>query len=1030
MDASAIASWPDHDSIPLGVIVTKIRASSPAPIQLGEPGAQLLCLDDESIERLCAYEAGSLLPHLRALVQMNKAMAAVEQDVLAMWAAGMYEGALHVRLLARCHTSASESSDDHMVHWQHILSCLWIDAHVWSAISRETDSPVACTPFWDTTLNRWTLAELYRRLPSPPPAIGFDSHMLSPPLLRCSLYGYQQNSLAKMLQREAAPLRQGDVYYVEKISPCMLTSQERTYYFDPDKYEFHRASSIPMYSDVRGGLLCDEMGAGKTIVCLALILATLDQMPQPAANPMASAVTSDMARTFPSQEYQGNDPSHADQHRLVTAAFGAPSPGERISRNPHKRARPTPPATACLPSRVPGSITLVQMAAHRLRTTHACREELRETLPVQLQKVLGPSSAPYFFLWPPAPTHVSRLSQGRAAVRVYVSSATLVLVPPSLFVHWQEEMKKHCDEQALRILAISDLREELPRASVLAQEYDLVLLTHARFGKEASDELGIRAGGSASPLMQVYWKRVIMDEGSVLAGESLVVRLCARLRVERRWIVTSTPTPSLVGGSRDQCLERQAPLGWMPWERKNLDALKHLLVRFLGMPALCGLPINAEAHEKLPAKERDWNALMAADPSSPQVEWPAKRRLYDLLTRVMIRNRTEDIQQECPLPPLEQRVVMLTCSEIERLTYNVLQSMLLLNTALFREKDKQSFFHPSNKKTLTLLVEDLALACFHLAGPGLLEQAQQAKDQLSRYLERPGSLAQPYDVQARSACEQLQEALSSDAWRVHMAQGHVMYQLEGAPTDICEVWSASKDTHWTSEELLAFLKAVREYSPKSKNVQDFKEKLLAKGARFAQRKCASSTKLQHMVLEILATVEQEKVLVFSSLDAVLYELANVLELLHVPFLLYVPGMPQHLRNVYASDFSHKPAYRCLLLSAAAGGRGLDLHCASRVILAEPIWQQDLETQVVKLAWRMGQTHRVTVSTYVMRETWEQRLVERKKDTSLTMPGALDTIRALTEDPGMRDLVAHPHLVSPSRAHDKALWAKPICHLVP
>lgn len=899
--------------------------------------------------------------------------------------------------------------------------------------------------------------------------------MLSPPLLRCRLYGYQQNSLAKMLQREAAPLRQGDVYYVEKTSPCILTGQERTYYFDPDKYEFHRAASIPIYSDVQGGLLCDEMGAGKTIVCLALILATLDQMPQPPANPMASAVTSDMARTFPAQEYQGNDPSHADQHRLVTAAFGAPSPGERISRNPHKRVRTTPPATACLQVRVPGSITLVQMAAHRLRTTHACRAELRETLPVQIQKVLGPSSAPYFFLWPPAPTHVSRLSQGRAAVRVYVSSATLVLVPPSLFVHWQEEMKKHCDEQALRVLAMSDLREELPRASVLAQEYDMVLLTHARFGKEASDEPGIRAGGSASPLMQVYWKRVIMDEGSVLAGESLVVRLCARLRVERRWIVTSTPTQSLVGGSRGQCLERQTPLGWMSWERKNLDALKHLLVRFLGIPALCGSPIDAEAHGKLPAKERDWNALMAAGPPCPQVEWPAKRRLYDLLARVMIRNRTEDIQQECPLPPLEQRIVMLTFSETERLTYNVLQSMLLLNTALFRQKDKQSFFHPSNKKTLALLVEDLALSCFHLAGPGLLEQAQQAKDQLSRYLERPGSLAQPYDVQARRACEQLQEALSSDAWRVHMAQGHVMYQLEGAPTDICQAWSASKDAHWTSEELLAFLKAVREYWPKSKNTQDFKEKLLAKGARFAQRKvvmhrhrpdtsrlprtrwgssrgpqdapislpnalpdhmtgmrlqCASSTKLQHMVLEILAAVEQEKVLVFSSLDSVLYELANVLELLHVPFLLYVPNMPQHLRNVYASDFSHKPAYRCLLLSAAAGGRGLDLHCASRVILAEPIWQQDLESQVVKLAWRMGQTHRVTVTTYVMGETWEQHLVERKKDASLSAPSSLDTVRALTEDPGMRDLVAHPHLVSPSRARDSALWAKPICHLVP
>ena len=1087
MDTSgtfADAPWHDPDTIPLGVVVIKIRASSPGPIQLGQPGAQLLCLNEESFERLCAYEAGSLLCHVRTLVEMNKAIAAVEQDVLAMWAAGMYEGALHVRIMAKQTTSAS--SQNPIPHWQQILPNLWTDSHLWNAISRDTDMPASVTPFWDIDIvcmrdsqqNDWTLSELYQRLPSPPPAHEWDPCMLNPPQLQCQLYGYQQNSLAKMLQRELRPTRHCGPYYVEKTTPCSSTSQVDKYYFNPDTYAFYRPSSIPTYLDIKGGILCDEMGVGKTTVCLALILATLDQMPQPELNPMCSAVTSDMARAFPARAYQGVDPAHTHTQRIVTAAFGAPSPGERISRKPHKKMPQAAPKPALKRGRVSGTVSLVQIAAHRLRTTHACRSELRETLPLQLQTILGPLSAPYFLLWPPAPTHVSRQSQGRAPIRVYVTSATLVLVPLTLLVHWMEEIEKHCEENALRILTVSDMREELPRASLLAQNYDMVLMSHARFGKEACDEHSSRVSGNDSPLMQVYWKRVIIDEGDVLAGESLVMRLCARLRVERRWIVTDTPTQSTIGSSMHQTADKRkgvplsgAPMAWMPCDRKNLDRLKQFLVRFLGVSPLCGT--HADTHSDalapgLPTKERDWHALMTSAPQYPEEEWPAKRRLYDLLSRVMVRNRTEDVQQECPLPPLEHRAVMLTFSELERLTYNVLQSLILLNATLSQEKDKDYLFHPSNKKLLTLVMENLALACFHFAEPGLLEQARNAKELLAHQLKTPGGVPQAFEDAATRALNQLQEALSSDAWQMHMRQGHIMYQLEGMRPDVCKAWSGSSDTHLTSEELLAFRKAIQDEAPKLKSVHDLEDRLKLKGAQLVQQKvgkrriryetskpsktkytvtrCSwgnsqlslsdtlsvhlpdiriqrtSSTKLQHMVLEILAAVKLEKVLVFSSLEHVLYELSNILELLRVPSLMYVPGTPQHLRNMNASEFVHKDVYRCLLLSTAAGSRGLHLHCASRVILAEPIWQHDLESQVVKHSWRIGQKNRVLVSTYVMRDTLEQCLFERKRDGLMEKDDTLDNVRWPAEDPVMRDFVAHPQLVSSAAPSEGAIWA--------
>lgn len=894
--------------------------------------------------------------------------------------------------------------------------------------------------------------------------------MLAPPKLQCRLYGYQQNSLAKMLQREMTPVQHANVYYVEKKSPWTWGGFSDVYYFDPDTYNFYRAPSIPLYADTKGGILCDEMGVGKTTICLALILATVNHMPLPEQTSMASAVTSDMARDFPAQEYQGVDPSHTNEQRIVKAAFGAPSPGERMSRKPKKSAHVPSKATVPKQGRVPGSVSLVQIAAHRLRTTHACRADLREMLPVQLQPMLGPSSAPYFLQWPPAPSHVSRQSQGRAPVRVYVSSATLILVPQALLVHWTEEIEKHCEKDALRILVVSTMREVLPRASILAQEYDVVLMTHARFGKEANDEQSVRASGNESALMQVYWKRVIIDEGDVLAGDSLMAWLCTRLRVERRWIVTST-MQSIIGTSkRDAAPMPGAQLAWLPSERKNLDRLKQLFVRFLCIRPLCTVhPDDEQMLKALSSKERDWHALMASAPAYPHEEWAAKRRLYDLFSRVMIRNRTEDVQQERPLPPLERHIVMLTFSEMERLTYNVLLSLIMANAALTQENNKDYLFHPTNKKALTGMMEHLSSACFHLARPNLLEQAWCTKELLAKQLDNADGFAQNFQACAKIACEQLQEALSNDAWCTHMKHGQLMYQLEGVRPDVCRAWSASSDICLTSEELFAFRKAVQATSVKSQNAHGLDKELLVKGEQWVHQKArqrrgrhdtnkarftahrnacqesqpplssshaahvsqiqlqgVSSTKLQHMVLEILGAVDHEKILIFSSMDSVLYELSHVLELLHIPSLMYIPSIPQHLRNEYASEFARKDLYRCLLISTAAGSRGLDLHCASRVISAEPIWQRNLETQVVKHAWRVGQTHRVQFSTYVIRDTLEQYLVERKKEGLLDKDGTFDSARLLTDDPDMRDFVAHPRLVKSSTRTEGTKWAAKIC----
>lgn len=147
------------------------------------------------------------------------------------------------------------------------------------------------------TQPQWPLAELYRQLPSPPRRY-VDVDDLP---LRCTLYTYQQNSLSKLLQRENDPESYCDPYYLQRTAPIPFQGQ-RTYVMDPTTYEFFPRTSVNVYPDVLGGILCDEMGVGKTMICLALILATLTEVSQPAQEPMASATTSELALSFPERE--------------------------------------------------------------------------------------------------------------------------------------------------------------------------------------------------------------------------------------------------------------------------------------------------------------------------------------------------------------------------------------------------------------------------------------------------------------------------------------------------------------------------------------------------------------------------------------------------------------------------------------------------------------------------------------------------------------------------------------------------------
>ena len=86
------------------------------------------------------------------------------------------------------------------------------------------------------------------------------------------------------------------------------------------------------------------------------------------------------------------------------------------------------------------------------------------------------------------------------------------------------------------------------------------------------------------------------------------------------------------------------------------------------------------------------------------------------------------------------------------------------------------------------------------------------------------------------------------------------------------------------------------------------------------------------------------------------------------------SMPQSKREKSLAAFEAEEGKAVFLLSARAGGVGVNLTAANRVVLFEPFLDKGLREQAVGRAHRMGQRQPVQVHTLVTTGTIEEKIV--------------------------------------------------------
>ncbi|KAH8893842.1 helicase-like protein [Thozetella sp. PMI_491] len=864
-----------------------------------------------------------------------------------------------------------------------LLSRLDFSPNVWRGeAGTPSQSPVA-----DEAVE--SLLQIFNTIPSPDPRPDVVNdpdareslYMLldgSIPGVTTELYPYQRRAAAAMLQREAQP--------EPVLDPRLMPSTDHAggaWFYDAVNGAGFREPR--RYDGARGGILAEQMGAGKTLICLTLILATRHQ---PSRIP-------DIYRA--SRKVRPRLGSLADMAAACATHHGVPW---RLAFGTDADVEYTKCVTA-----------------------------------------LERNRASYDLPRPPRRRATRRPASEVPPTRIYPSHASLVVVPPNLVQQWRNEVTKHTT--GLNVLVLHQ-KEAVPPVDELLR-HDVVIFSSTRFERLLQEDGAQDANGAfllRSPLARVHFKRCIVDEGHRLGNATTGARsnlhlVLDCLQVTSRWVVTGTPSKGLYGVDEGATGSGDAS-----------DELEKDDLRRIGSIAALYLKARpwANAPDEPGDAPADWSVYVM-QPRHSRRSTGRKDCLKATLASLMVRHRLSDIGSL--LPAVDERTVYLDGSYQDVLCLNLFSMVVIFNAVQSQRADQDYFFHPRQRKNLAQLVSNLRQASFfggsffspgdvrkaldtaaafltegkvaigpdddallrgaiafgELAAADGLKGLANAFHEIPVYVEHfPGGLGRAWSLDDRDG-----DPVCTDSRMVSALQRFLQSTLD-APASLQLLFASGRFEAQGREERASALaeqepaRPVRQATlagntqpgrddthpgPRARRVsQGTTRPLSAAGpvelaAPLAKTRLVStaSAKLSYLLDQVVQHQRDEQIIIFYENDNVAYYLAGMLEILQVQHLIYAKGITVERRAQYVATFNKNPKFRVLLMDITQAAFGLDMRSASRIYFVNPVLNPQVEAQAIGRARRISQQKPVTVETLVLRGSIDEVIVRRRGEMS-------------------------------------------------
>lgn len=513
------------------------------------------------------------------------------------------------------------------------------------------------------------------------------------------------------------------------------------------------------------------------------------------------------------------------------------------------------------------------------------------------------------------------------------SDATIIICPASLIGQWEKEVESKVKSGRLRVNIFHGNNRKCS-ARTLAK-YDIVVTTYGTVQSEVKSVLGdsvdkeaktkmdelkgaedldTAKGKAVSELLNVAWKRIILDEAHQIRNpRSLTSQAVCKLRAERRWAVTGTPI-----------------------QNKELDL--YSLVRFL----------RCSPFDEYNLWKR-WVGGQAAQ---------SQERMNTLVRSLLLRrtkdqksNVTGQVLVELPARNVTEHKVQL--KPREKIVYDKVFSFSQSAMEKYMEKAEE-------KKELK-----------EMGGFGFGSTAKQTTDDFAfKPGEKPGEgpFAQQGDIKAhhllvlllrlRQICNHptLIQGMLEQETKISegIEEGGEEIDLISAMEDL----NVSQESDAAEENFFSVDNPIFD-----KNRRSSKIAMVLSELEILRRK-----KVEEGVVEKAVVVSQWK----GMLDVLKIHIQEIgLKCTEIH-----GQVPVKARGDIVTEFNAVGrGPQVMLLSLGAGGVGLNLVGANHLFLLDMHWNPQLEAQACDRIYRVGQKKEVTIHRFVVEGTVEEKILK-------------------------------------------------------
>ncbi|KAG2735987.1 hypothetical protein G9P44_000077 [Scheffersomyces stipitis] len=579
--------------------------------------------------------------------------------------------------------------------------------------------------------------------------------------VKTELYTFQIRSIAKMYEKEVFPQKALSPNFVELRSP----SNGFKFYFHLQSYFVHIEPEI--YSLPRGGILAENMGLGKTLICLSLICLTKNDISQ---------IPNDLLIHDPMEEPELQELILDENDILRPINAPRPQQVKSLSELCKQCVNQNSLPWRYYASDLPQSVVQALLKDPGYFQIPLVNKEYESQFSQRSRK--------------PSTRQSSKIEEGYSFRTLFLCNTTLIIVPDNLFHQWNTELNKHIQPGFLSKLFISSqFRKEIitsrgtytnvsskdPRDLI---KYDLVIMTHSylarQFGELSSEE---------NPLNKIYWKRLIIDEGhSMNSKSSKTSNLCKVMQAERRWAVTGTPTSGLTKLYMDEEQNETDSATASP-KKKSKYVVKSSFNEKEDLVKLGTIVGNFLKIEPFHSRPKLWTKEVI-QPLVSKV-YGSDVSLSNLLNAIVVRHNSQDIESDLKLPQLHHEAVYIEPSYHNKISINLFTAVLAVNAVSSERTDIDYMFHPSNRQQLRRLITNLQRATFHWTGfqqDDVETLIHICNVSLKKRRANGQSVYDNYDVELlMKSLEAAKFALSNTRWRTSALLHEMNYFVTGLP---------------------------------------------------------------------------------------------------------------------------------------------------------------------------------------------------------------------------------------------------------